>query len=56
MTSNTTNEWRVAEDNLFSGNHRTKMIANGNGTMAQVYTVEELEKEFNKRKYGNNND
>ncbi len=44
------NEWTQAEDNLFSANHRNAMIQQHQGTMAQIYTVEQLEKEFNERK------
>lgn len=40
------NEWTKSEDNLFNANHRNLMIQNGNGTMASIYTVEQLEKEF----------
>jgi len=47
------NEWSKMEDNLFSGNHRTKMIANGNGTIAQVLTVEDFEREFNQKTNAN---
>ena len=42
-------QWGQMEDNLFSANHRNRMIANGNGTMAQVYTLENLINEYDLR-------
>lgn len=43
------NEWTQAEDNLFSANHRNAMIQHHKGTMAQHYTIDQIQKEFNER-------
>lgn len=43
------NEWTQAEDNLFSANSRNAMIQHHKGTMAQIYTVEQIEREFKER-------
>lgn len=43
------NEWSQGEDNLFSANHRNLMIVHHGGTMASIYTVGELEKEYKER-------
>ena len=44
------NEWTESEDNLFSANHRNLMFQHHKGTMAEIYTIEDFEKEFKKRK------
>lgn len=41
--------WKKSEDNLFSANHRNKMIREYGVTMAQLYTVEGMEKEYESR-------
>lgn len=41
--------WSKFEDNLFSANHRNKMIDYHGGTMAQVITLEQMEKEYDRR-------
>lgn len=41
------NEWSQNEDNLFSANHRNLMIQHHKGTMAQIYTIEQLIEAFN---------
>jgi len=38
-------EWNQGVDNLFSANHRNAMLQQHNGTMAQIYTVEQILKE-----------
>lgn len=43
------NIWTQAEDNLFSANHRNLMIQYHKGTMAQIYTVEQIEREYEER-------
>jgi hypothetical protein len=41
--------WNRGEDNLFSANHRNSMIQHHKGTMAQIYTVEQIEREHQER-------
>ena len=42
-------QWTQSEDNLFSANHRNLMIQHHGGTMAQIYTVEQIEAEYKER-------
>ena len=41
--------WTQSEDNLFSANHRNLMIQHHGGTMAQIYTVEQIEADYRER-------
>lgn len=44
------NEWSQFEDNLFSANHRKNIVTRYGYTQAMILTVEDLQKEYEKRK------
>ena len=41
--------WTKTEDNLFSANHRKKMLREHGITMAQVYTVDDFLKTYERK-------